>query len=65
LEQDLKGARFCRVHRSAIVNLERVRSLSLSEEGEHEVLLDTGARLRLSRRYRKDVQERLGVREKA
>jgi two-component system, LytTR family, response regulator len=65
LEQDLKGARFCRVHRSAIVNLERVRSLSLSEEGEHEVLLDTGARLRLSRRYRKEVQERLGVREKA
>jgi two-component system, LytTR family, response regulator len=64
LEHDLKGARFCRVHRSAIVNLERVKGLLVNEGGEHEVLLETGARLRLSRRYRKELQESLGVRAK-
>jgi two-component system LytT family response regulator len=62
LEEDLDPAQFCRVHRSSIVNLERVRSLKLSEDGEYEVLLDNGARVRLSRRYRKQLQERLGVR---
>jgi two-component system, LytTR family, response regulator len=63
LEKDLQKARFCRVHRSAIVNLERVRGLGVSDEGEREVLLDTGAKLRVSRRCRKELEERLGVRE--
>ena len=61
LERDLEGSSFCRIHRSAIVNLERVRGLRIAEDGEHEVLLETGAALRLSRRYRKVLQERLGV----
>jgi two-component system, LytTR family, response regulator len=61
LEEDLDPAVFCRVHRSSIVNLARVRGLKLSEDGEYEVLLDNGARLRLSRRYRKQLQARLGV----
>jgi two-component system, LytTR family, response regulator len=61
LEKDLQAARFCRIHRSAIVNLERVRGLSSNEEGEHEALLDDGTRLRVSRRYRKALQERLGT----
>jgi two-component system, LytTR family, response regulator len=66
LEKDLQAARFCRIHRSAIVNLERVRGLSSNnEEGEHEALLDTGMRLRVSRRYRKELQDRLGLREPA
>jgi len=45
------------------VNLERVRGLDVNEEGEREVLLDTGAKLRVSRRYRKELAEKLGVRE--
>jgi two-component system LytT family response regulator len=61
LEQDLDPSRFCRVHRSSIVNLERVRGLKLSEDGEYEVLLESGARVRMSRRYRRQVQERLGL----
>lgn len=61
LEQDLDPNVFCRIHRSAIVNLERVRGLELGEDGEHEVVLEDGARLRLSRRYRKHLQLRLGV----
>ncbi len=60
LEQELDPGRFCRVHRSGIVNLDRVRSLTLHEDGEYEVLLETGAKVRLSRRYRKELEERLG-----
>jgi two-component system LytT family response regulator len=63
LERDLSAEEFCRIHRSAIVNLNRVRSLRLSEDGEYEVLLDSGNSLRMSRSYRKQLQARLGVRE--
>jgi two-component system, LytTR family, response regulator len=63
LERDLSAEEFCRIHRSAIVNLNRVRSLRLSEDGEYEVLLDSGNSLRMSRSYRKQFQARLGVRE--
>jgi len=62
LEQDLDPAMFCRIHRSTIVNLDRVRGLTLSEDGEYEVLLENKAKLRLSRSYRKQLQSRLGVR---
>jgi two-component system LytT family response regulator len=62
LEQDLDPSVFCRVHRSSVVNLDRVRGLKLREDGEYEVLLDRGTRVRLSRRYRKHLQARMGVR---
>ncbi len=61
LEDDLDPNMFCRVHRSGIVNLERVRGLKLGEDGEYEVLLEDGARVRLSRRYRRQLQERMGA----
>ena len=61
LEEDMDPKVFCRVHRSSIVNLERVRGLQLRDDGEYEVLLDDGARVRLSRKYRKQLQERMGV----
>jgi two-component system LytT family response regulator len=63
LDQQMDANLFCRVHRSAIVNLERVRGLELGEDGEYDVLLENGTRLRLSRRYRKMLQDRLGVKE--
>jgi len=62
LERDLDPAAFCRIHRSTIVNLERVRSLRLGEDGEYEVLLENGTSLRMSRGYRKQLQPRLGIR---
>lgn len=61
LERELDDSTFCRIHRSSIVNLNRVRGLQLNSEGEYEVLLDAGKRLRLSRRYRKQLQARLGI----
>ena len=64
LEEELKPA-FCRIHRSTIVNLERVQSLKLNREGEYDVLLGPGTALRLSRRYRKQLQARLGIHDSA
>jgi two-component system LytT family response regulator len=62
LERELDPAVFCRIHRSSIVNINRIRCLEVGEDGEYEVTLDTGARLRLSRRYRKQLQSLLGIR---
>jgi len=59
VEAELDTSRFCRIHRSAIVNLERVRRLETGEDGGMEVVLTTGAKLRLSRRYRKEIQQKL------
>lgn len=63
LEQELDPKMFSRIHRSAIVKLDRVRGLKLSEDGEYDVLLENGVRLRMSRRYRKQLQSRLGIGE--
>src|SRR6266550_7459537 len=62
LDEELDQTVFCRIHRSTIVKLDRVRGLTLNESGEYDVLLDNGTRLRLSRRYCKQLQSRLGVR---
>jgi two-component system, LytTR family, response regulator len=61
LERDLGEERFFRIHRSILVNLERIRGVELHIDGEYEVVLISGTRLRLSRRYRKPLQDRLGV----
>ena len=63
LEKELDSEIFCRIHRSAIVNLNRVGRLQMNEDGESDVLLNDGAKLRLSRRYRKQMQSRLGIRD--
>ena len=59
LERDLDEGTFVRIHRSIIVNLDRIRGLELQDSGDYEVVLESGARLRLSRRYRKRFQGRL------
>ena len=61
LEQELEQDSFCRIHRSTIVSLDRVDRIELNQDGEHDVILNTGARLRLSRRYRKEFEARLTV----
>jgi two-component system LytT family response regulator len=63
LEQALDPNVFVRIHRSAIVNLERVRGMRVAEDGEYDVLLEDGTKLRLSRRYRKELQIRMGSTE--
>ena len=62
LENELDPSIFCRIHRSTIVNLNRVRGLKVGEDGEYDVHLESGQSLRLSRRYRAQLQQRLGLR---
>jgi two-component system LytT family response regulator len=52
LESRLDPARFARIHRSTLVNLDRVRELTPWSHGDYVVVLDDGSRSRLSRRYR-------------
>ena len=54
---------FFRIQRSTIVNLARVRKPEMGADGEYRVVLDNGTNLRLSRRYGKELQARLGIRE--
>jgi two-component system LytT family response regulator len=61
LEQDLGDEKFIRIHRSVVVNLERIRGLELQTGGEYEVVLKANVRLRLSRRYRKRLQDRMSA----
>ncbi len=59
LERDLGEERFVRIHRSIIVNLDRIHGLELQSGGEYEVVLKSKVRLRLSRRFRKRLQDRM------
>ncbi|NYE63455.1 two-component system LytT family response regulator [Duganella sp. 1224] len=58
LERDLDPAIFCRIHRSTMINLARLQSIELGSDGEHEAVLTTGVRLRISRSYRKTLLDR-------
>ena len=60
LEARLNTDTFYRIHRSHIVNIERVRELQPWFNGEYVVFLKDGTRLTLSRGYREKLQERLG-----
>lgn len=59
IETKLDPARFARAHRSAIVNLSRVKSLDPLTAGENVITLTTGTRLTLSRGYRDHFKSRL------
>lgn len=60
IEGRLDPEKFFRIHRSRIVNIERIQELQPWLNGEYAVLLRTGTRLTLSRGYREKLQERLG-----
>ncbi len=57
LQQRLDPARFQRIHRSAIVNLSKVKELHPHSNGEYFIVLESGGELKLSRSY-KDVVAR-------
>lgn len=55
LEERLDPKRFIRIHRSTIVNIDRLRKLSPSFAGEYAVVLHDGTKLRLSRGYHERI----------
>jgi two-component system LytT family response regulator len=62
LETKLDPASFARIHRSTMVNLERVKQLEPLFHGDYTVVLHDGTRLTLSRFYRDAVETKLGGR---
>jgi two-component system, LytTR family, response regulator len=59
LEKRLDTARFLRLHRSAIVNLGRVRVVESAERGDAVAVLSTGARIRVTASRRAELERRL------
>jgi two-component system, LytTR family, response regulator len=59
LEERLDPARFVRVHRSAIVSIDRIRELRSGGSGDSVVILRDGTRVPVSRRRREQVTELL------
>lgn len=60
IETRLPPDTFFRIHRSRIVNIERVKELQPWFNGEYVVILRNGTKLTLSRGYREKLQARLG-----
>lgn len=60
LESRLDPRQFLRIHRSTIVNLDRIRDLKPVFHGDYAVFLRDGTELTLSRNYREKLGEPLG-----
>ena len=60
MEAQLDPKKFLRIHRSTIVNVERIKELQPLFSGEHSIVLQDGTRLTLSRNYKNSLFELLG-----
>ena len=61
LEARLDPNRFLRIHRSIIVRVDLIDTFHRGAGGDYEVQLKSGARLRVSRSRREELERRLGV----
>jgi two-component system LytT family response regulator len=52
---------FVRIHRSTLVNAERVKELQPQDKGEYTVILNDGTELKLTRNYRTSVERLVGA----
>ncbi|MEO6393726.1 MAG: LytTR family transcriptional regulator DNA-binding domain-containing protein [Pyrinomonadaceae bacterium] len=59
LEEKLDPASFLRIHRSTIVNFDRIKELQQNPNGDYVVVLKTGAELKLSRGRRERLEQLL------
>ena len=60
LEQELDSARFLRISRSAIVNLDRIQEVQPWFQGDYVLILSDGTRLTSTRGYRENMRRLLG-----
>ncbi len=60
LESKLPPAKFIRISRSSIVNIDRIKELQPLFHGDHVVILRNGTKLTLSRNYREKLNQLLG-----
>jgi two-component system, LytTR family, response regulator len=61
MELRLALSGFVRIHRSTLVNTERVKELRPRDKGEYTVVLDDGTELKLTRNYRASVERLVGA----
>lgn len=61
MELRLALSGFARIHRSTLVNAERVRELRPLDKGEYTVVLNDGTELKLTRNYRASVERLVGA----
>ncbi len=61
VEMRLALSGFVRIHRSALVNVDRVRELRPRSKGEFDVVLRDGKQLKLTRNYRSAVERLVGL----
>lgn len=59
LEASLDESRFVRIHRTTIVNLDRVKEIRAWFSGDHVVVLADGTKLRMSRSYAPRLMSRV------
>ena len=60
IDEKLQAKGFSRIHRSTIVNTERISEMHPLDNGEYRLLLRDGTELKLSRSYRHQLQDLLG-----
>jgi two-component system, LytTR family, response regulator len=60
LEQELDPARFLRISRSVIVNLDRIQEIQPWFQGDYVLILTDGTRLTSTRGYRENMRRLLG-----
>jgi two-component system LytT family response regulator len=60
LESALNPAKFCRIHRSTIVNIDRIQAVESMLRGEYMVVLHDGTKLTSGRGYRRNLLAIMG-----
>jgi two-component system LytT family response regulator len=57
LESQINQEQFVRIHRSTFVNIDRIKEIRQREQGDHIVLLSSGAKLSMSRTYKHNLDQ--------
>ena len=60
LEEQLDPKQFLRIHRSAIVKIDRIKEMQPWFHGEYRIIMENGKQLALSRNYRSNLQDAVG-----
>lgn len=60
LEEQLDPRQFRRIHRSAIVKIDRIKEMQPWFHGEYRIIMENGKQLTLSRNYRSNFQRAVG-----
>ena len=60
LEEQLDPRQFRRIHRSAIVKIDKIKEMQPWFHGEYRIIMENGKQLALSRNYRANLQEAVG-----